>query len=176
MKLSKGNIFRIIIWILMLIGGAILSIYYDKIYFYDWFNSTKFHIATMIPGYILLRLVLKASRNTGRHLSNNGREGNIPRLQTNKLVTTGSYACMRHPMHLGLLFFPLAFALLIGSPIFIMVLAPLEMLFMIFMIRYFEEPEAIKKFGQAYIEYRKTVPFFSFKISCLKQLLENKAS
>ena len=170
MKLSKGNIFRIIIWLLMLIGGAVLSIYYDKIYFYDWFNSTKFHVATMIPGYFLLKLVLKASRNTGRFLSENGREGDLPRLQTNKLVTTGLYGCMRHPMHLGLLFFPLAFALLVGSPVFIMIVAPLEMLFMIIMIKLFEEPEAEKKFGKAYGDYKKQVPFFNFSKKCLKEL------
>jgi len=171
MKLSKGNIFRIIIWFLMVIGGAIVSIYFDKIYFYDWFNSVKFHIATMIPGYILLRMVLKASRNTGKFLAQNGREGDIPRLQTNKLVTTGLYGCMRHPMHFGLLFFPPAFALLLGSPVFIMIVAPLEMFFMIVMIILFEEPEAKKKFGKAYDDYKKQVPFFSFSKECFSQLL-----
>jgi len=30
----------------------------------------------------------------------------FPRLETNKLVSTGVYDCMRHPMHFGLLFFP----------------------------------------------------------------------
>jgi protein-S-isoprenylcysteine O-methyltransferase Ste14 len=174
MKLSKGNIFRIIIWLAMLIGGAILSIHYDKIYFYDLFDNVKFHIATMIPGYLLLKLVTKASRNTGRYLSKNGREGELPRLQTNKLVTDGLYACMRHPMHLGLLFFPLAFALLVGSPVFIMIVAPLEMLFMVIMIKLFEEPEAEKKFGKAYQDYKKEVPFFSFSKKCLSMLLKNE--
>jgi len=173
-KLSKDNIFRIAIWLLFLIGGAILGIHYDKIYFYEWFNSTKFHVATMIAGYLLLKTVLKASRNTGRYLAQFGREGDIPRMQTNQLVTSGIYGCMRHPMHLGLLFFPLAFALLVGSPTFILIIAPLEMLLMILMIKLIEEPQAQKKFGQAYTDYKKTVPFFSFKLDCIRKLLKNE--
>ncbi len=171
-KLDKGNIFRIVVWFVMLIGGALVSIYLDKIYFYSLFNSLQFHIVTLIPGYILLRMVLKASRNTGRYLARMGREGNISRLQTNKLVTTGLYGCMRHPMHLGLMFFPLAFALLLGSPFFIVILAPLEMFFMFIMIKLVEEPEAEKKFGEAYRQYKKNVPFFNFSVYCLRKLLQ----
>jgi len=176
LKLNKDNIFRITIWLIFLIGGAIVGIHFDKIYFYDWFNSTKFHIATLIVGYLLLKIVLKASRNTGRYLAKYGREGDIPRMQTNQLVTTGLYACMRHPMHLGLLFFPLAFALLVGSPTFILIIVPLEMLLMVLMIKIVEEPQAQKKFGQAYTDYKKKVPFFSFKADCLKKLLANNDS
>ena len=166
---GKDNIFRIVIWLVFLVGGAILSIYFDKIYFYDWFNSTKFHIVSLIFGYFLLKTIIKVSRNTGRYLAKHGREGDLPPLEVNKLVTTGIYACMRHPMHFGLIFFPLAFALLVGSPVFIMILAPLEMLLMLVMIKFYEEPQAHKKFGQAYEEYKKQVPFFSFK--CVRQLL-----
>jgi len=170
-KIQTGNIIRIIIWLLMLVGGAIVSIHYDKIYFFDWFNNVKFHVATMIPGYFLLKLVLKIARNTGRYLAKSGREGELPRLETNKLVTDGMYACMRHPMHFGLLFFPLAFALLLGSPVFIMFLAPLEMIFILLMIKWVEEPQAYKKYGKAYLDYKKKVPFFSFNPSCISQLL-----
>ena len=172
MKLDKSNIFRIIMWFVMVFGGDALSIYFDKIYFSALFNSIIFHIITFILGFILLRLVLKASRNTGKFLSKKGREGNIPRLQTNKLVTDGIYGCMRHPMHFGLMFFFPATALLIGSPTFIFFIAPLEMIFMIIMIKLLEEKEAIKKFGKAYKEYMQKVPFFSIKKKCLKILLK----
>ncbi len=173
-KISLDNIFRIFIWLFSLIGGAIVSIHFDKIYFYDWFNSTTFHVISLLTGYLLLKQILKASRNTGRYLAAMGRQGNIPRLQTNRLVTSGRYACMRHPMHFGLLFFPFAFALLLGSPTFILILAPLEMLLMILMIKWIEEPQAEKKFGEAYKIYKKEVPFFNFKMSCLKKLLEEE--
>ncbi len=159
------------IWILFLVGGAILGIYFDKKYFLDIFNNIYFHIGSLIIGYKLLQMVLKASRNTGRYLAKMGRKGNIPRLQTNKLVTDGLYGKMRHPMHQGLWFFPLAFALLIGSITFIFVIAPIEMLLMILMIKLWEEPETQQKFGKAYTEYKQKVPFFCFKPDCIKMLL-----
>ena len=168
---TKSNIFRMLIWLVFLIGGAILGTYYDKIYFFAVFNNLYFHIGSLIIGYILLRMVLKASRNTGRFLAKMGREGDIPRLQTNKLVTTGLYALMRHPMHQGLWFFPLAFALLVGSPTFILFITPFEMLLMIVMIKIWEEPETEKKFGDAYLQYKKKVPFFCFKPECIRALL-----
>lgn len=170
--ISIGNILRITIWLFFLIGGAIFSIHLDKIYFLSVYNNFYFHLISFILGYILLRLVLKATRNTGRFLANNGRAGNIPRLQTNVLVTHGLYGKMRHPMHQSLIFFPLAFALLVGSPVFIFVVAPFEILLMIIMIKLWEEPEAIRKFGHAYREYKKQVPFFCFKKDCLQELLK----
>ena len=172
MKLpDKDNLIRIFIWLFFIIGGAILSIHFDKIYFAEVFNNTRWHFISFIPGYFLLKAVLKASRNTGRYLAAEGREGTIPRLQTNRLVTTGVYACMRHPMHLGLLFFPLAFAFLLGSPTFILIVAPLEMLLMIVLIKLIEEPQAEKKFGDSYRQYKKEVPFFNFSADCIRQLL-----
>jgi protein-S-isoprenylcysteine O-methyltransferase Ste14 len=80
---------------------------------------------------------------------------------------------MRHPMHLGLLFLPLSFAFLIGSPSFIFFIAPAEMVIMLLLIKFFEESEAIKKFDKQYIEYKKQVPWFCFKIHCLKELFKD---
>jgi len=159
-------------WLIMVFGGLAGSLYFDIIYFKELFKSFIFHFFTFILGFILLRLVLKASKNTGRFLARNGREGNIPRLQTNKLVTDGLYGCMRHPMHFGLMFFFLAVALLIGSPVFILITAPLEMIFMIIMIKLFEEKEAFRKFGNDYTEYKTKVPFYSIKKECLQMLLK----
>ncbi len=170
--LSKGNILRIIIWLFFLIGGAVISIHFDKIYFYTWFNSLIFHLISFVIGYLLLKMVLKGARNTGRFLADNGRKGNIPRLQTNVLVTDGLYSKMRHPMHQALIFFPLSFALLVGSPVFIFIIAPMEMLLMLIMIKLWEEPEAIKKFGDDYKQYMKKVPFFCFRSDCLEELLK----
>jgi protein-S-isoprenylcysteine O-methyltransferase Ste14 len=79
---------------------------------------------------------------------------------------------MRHPMHLGLLLFPLSFAFLIGSPSFILLVAPAEIIFMLVMIKFVEEPETIKKFGKDYFEYKNQLPWFCFKTDCLKALLK----
>jgi len=116
--------------------------------------------------------VIRISKNTGRTLAKYGRKGKIKRMETNVLVRHGVYKYMRHPMHLGLLFFPLSIAFLIGSPSFILIIAPAEMIMMLLLIKYFEEPEAIKKFGNEYLEYKNQVPWFCFNLLCLKELLK----
>jgi protein-S-isoprenylcysteine O-methyltransferase Ste14 len=162
-----------LIWMLMLIGGSVLGIWLDLRWFHALFVNPVFHLVTLVVGVLLLRLVMRASRHTGRLLARMGREGDIPRLETNKLVTTGVYGCMRHPMHFGLLFFPWSVALILGSPSFILFIAPLEMLFMVVMIKLVEEPEAIRKFGDDYREYQKQVPMFNLRHVCWRQILND---
>jgi len=81
---------------------------------------------------------------------------------------------MRHPMLFGLTLLPLGWALLLGSPTFITVIAPLEMLFIVIMVIVFEEREVDKKFGEAYEHYRQKVPMVSFEWKCLKALFKSK--
>ena len=151
----------------MLVGGAIFSIVKDwqNPLFHDWF----FHILSFGIGTLLLMLSFRAAANGGRELKK-GRVGDIPRLETNRLVTTGIYACMRHPMLLGLTLLPLAVAFLLTSPTFITLIAPLEMLFIVMIVLIFEEMEVRKKFGKAYEAYKKEVPMVSFRWECLKRL------
>jgi len=169
-------ILRVVTWLIMLVGGIVLGWWLDWQFFPSLLYSPLFHILSFLPGIILLRLVLQASRNTGRFLARIGREGNLPRFETNRLVTSGYYACMRHPMHFGLLFFPLSIAFISGSVSFILFIAPAEMVFMIVMIKFIEEPEAIRKFGQEYLDYKKRVPMFSLKWNCIKPLVGKEQS
>jgi len=103
---------RIFVWFVFLIGGGIFGVIFDLKFFPEIFKNSAFHLITFILGVLLLKMVLRASKNTGRFLSKKGREGNIPRMETNRLVTDGIYGWMRHPMHLGLLFFPLSVAII----------------------------------------------------------------
>ena len=163
---------RILIWIIFIIGGLIAGVVWDIKLFPDIWHNWIWHVLSFISGALLLKLVYKISRNTGRILAQFGKEGNIGRMQTNRLVKTGPYSCMRHPMHLGLLLFPLSFAFLSGSISFILIIAPSEILIMIIMIFFIEEPEAVRKFGSSYVKYKKEVPAFNFRINCLKHLLK----
>ncbi|SFV90535.1 Putative protein-S-isoprenylcysteine methyltransferase [hydrothermal vent metagenome] len=126
-------------------------------------------------GIVILKAAFNAAGNGGRELTK-GRVGNIPRMETNRLVTTGIYGCMRHPMLFGLTLLPMGWALLIGSPTFITWIAPLEMLFIVVMVIIFEEMEVKKKFGKAYDNYRQDVPMVSFRRKCLKWLFFGKES
>lgn len=163
---------RIIVWVVMLIGGAVLGLILDDSLFNNIHSNIIFHSGSFLIGVILLIIVMKISKNTGRTLAKYGRKGNLKKMETNVLVTQGIYKYMRHPMHLGLLFFPLAFAFILGSPSFILIIAPLEAVLMLVMIRMIEEPGAISKFGSEYLEYKKQAPWFCFKIDCIKALLK----
>ena len=164
--------FRLFIWLLFLVGGGILGFYLDKIYFESIRNDMVFHFVTFVFGLGVLFFVLRISRNTGRTLAKYGRTGNVPRMDTNTFVNQGMYKYMRHPMHLGLMLFPVAISLLLGSISFILIIAPAEIILMLIMIRFIEEPEAIRKFGEDYKTYAKYTPRFCLKKRCLKALLK----
>ncbi|HHH38683.1 MAG TPA: isoprenylcysteine carboxylmethyltransferase family protein [Sedimenticola sp.] len=169
--LSASVWLRIIVWSIFLVGGLLLSLYLDRVLFPEHSVSPFRHLISGVIGAWLLWLVLRIARNTGRTLAHFGRKGTLPRLETNRLVTAGPYGCMRHPMHLGLMLFPLAVALLAGSPAFIFIVAPLEAAIMAMLVLTLEEREAIHKFGAAYLDYRRQVPAFTLRPACLRQLL-----
>ncbi len=165
-------IFRITVWVIFLFGGTAAGIIWDINIFPATWHNWIWHIISFFIGLLLLITTMKISKNTGRTLAKYGREGKVKRMDTNRLVKTGVYKCMRHPMHLGLFLFPFAFAFLSGSLTFILFIAPIEVVFMIIMVLTLEEKEAIHKFGNNYIEYKKEVPAFNLSRKCLKELLK----
>ncbi len=166
-------IFRLSVWTVMLLGGIAGGYYLDSFLFKNIHKNIWFHILCFIIGVFLLFVVMKISKNTGRTLAKYGRKGQIKRMETNILVKEGAYKYMRHPMHLGLLLFPLSIAFIVASPSFILIISPVEILFMLIMIKFLEEPEAIRKFGDQYRAYKKQTPGFCLKIECLKELLKD---
>lgn len=147
-----------------------MGLYLDSILFPALVKNILFHLFTLIMGSFLLYLVLTISRNTGKILARFGRKGDLPRMETNMLVKEGPYKYMRHPMHLGLFFFPLSLAMILGSPSFIFFIAPAELLFMLLIVKLVEEPEARRKFGMDYDQYMKETPGFCFNPACIRVL------
>ncbi len=168
-KITLSVVIRLLLWTIALIGGAILSLLYDLRHFTSLLFNPWFHLLTASLGIVLLQMVFRVAAIGGRTLAKYGRQGDIPRLETNRLVTQGIYGCMRHPMLFGLALFPLAIALLLGSPTFILFVAPLEAIVIITLTLTLEEREAKAKFGQAYEEYRAKVP--AFDMTCLIKFL-----
>ncbi|MCF6183023.1 MAG: isoprenylcysteine carboxylmethyltransferase family protein [Bacteroidales bacterium] len=165
--------FRLAIWFIFIFGGIFGGIYFDNILFPGIHKNIILHIIFFIIGAILMFIVMKISKNTGRTLAKYGRKGDVDRMDTNVLVKEGIYSYMRHPMHLGLMIFPLSFAFLSGIISFIVFIAPLEIILMLIMIFMIEEPEAIRKFGDDYRNYKRKVPAFCFRFSCIKKLFKN---
>ncbi|WP_456401847.1 methyltransferase family protein [Hydrogenimonas sp.] len=159
----------------MLAGGPALSIYFDLLYFKQLFLNPLYHLLTLPIGLFLAMLAFRAAAAGGKELARHGRQKrSTPRLETDSLVTTGIYSHMRHPMLFGLALLPLALACILGSPTFILVVAPLETLFVIVMVLTFEERECRKKFGAAYDDYARRVPAVCFKRECLMKLFSKK--
>ncbi len=166
---SSSVVIRIVLWLFMIVGGAFYAYSIDKNDFL--FQSPLFHLLSALIGLFILRLAFRAAANGGKELAK-GRDENMPRLETNRLVTTGIYKCMRHPMLFGLTLLPPGWALFLGMPTFITIIAPLEMLFIVFMVIVFEEIEVKRKFGNEYKIYAQRVPMVSFKRSCFKRLFK----
>ena len=171
MNTSFSVVICLFLWFVMIVGGTSYAVMED--WHHPLFREFWFHSMAAILGILILTLAFRAAANGGRELTK-GRIGDIPRLETNALVTTGIYSCMRHPMLFGLTLLPLGWALLLGSPTFIMRIAPFEMLCIILMVIIFEEMEVAKKFAKAYEAYRQNVPMVSFSIKCLTTLFSGK--
>jgi len=169
-KTTPSVVIRLLLWTILLVGGAWVSIFYDLKDFKTLLLQPQFHLLTLVIGGVLMKFTFHAAAVGGRELAKYGRDGDIPRLETNRLVTSGIYQCTRHPMLFGLMFIPLAFALILGSPTFILITAPIEMIFIFIMVWIFEERECREKFGQAYNVYAADVPLFPKTFSCIKKL------
>ena len=80
------------------------------------------------------------------------------------LVVTGLYKIVRNPMHLGWTIVLVALALLMQSFTLLVIFIPLFVLVHILYLKFIEEKELEKKFGQAYLDYKKSVPMFIPKL------------
>lgn len=95
-----------------------------------------------------------------KQMLSNIREGKLPNYldepHRGKLVTTGLYRYMRHPMY------TFAMLVLICSPIMTMNLLYSIIIFALYFWigSYFEERNLIARFGSDYKEYQKNVPRF----------------
>lgn len=77
-----------------------------------------------------------------------------------RLVDSGPYAACRNPMLTGLFAVLFGFGFLLGSPLTILVFAPLYVALHVVELRQIEEPELEQRLGQAYVEYKARVPMF----------------
>jgi len=174
MKKAEG-IIKILFWFALIIGGITLSVYLDNNVFKIFVDHESIlYYFFFIPGVFLLIMVLNISKNIGRFLAKNAHDTKLPKGEINQLLTTGPYAVMRHPMHLGLMFFPVSVALISTSISLIFLIAPAQILIIFILIKVIEEPQQIKKFGKAYESYMKNVPMFCLRKECIEVLLKSE--
>jgi len=77
-----------------------------------------------------------------------------------KLVTTGPYRYVRNPMLTGIFLFLFGLGFIINSASLVFCFTPLYVFINVWELKKIEEPELIKRLGDAYIEYRRHTPMF----------------
>ena len=77
-----------------------------------------------------------------------------------KVVKTGPYRYARNPMLTGVFLFLFGMGFIINSASLVFFFTPLYVLINVWELKKIEEPELIKRLGDAYIEYRRHTPMF----------------
>ena len=80
-------------------------------------------------------------------------------VKTSTLVTSGVYAYTRNPMVLGYSLLPLAMGVLFQSQGMALSVTPFVLLINIVIVKFIEEPDLEKRFGDEYHRYKEKTPF-----------------
>ncbi len=84
----------------------------------------------------------------------------VPLNPPKKLLTTGVYSQIRNPMLLGWIIMLFGVGLLLNSISLIFIFTPLFILVNVLYLKFIEEKEMEKKFGEQYLKYKESVPMF----------------
>ena len=160
-----SNRVRFAIWFLLLLTDVVLGKWIDHL-----LNLSCSWTLCVIAGSAIFVLIVRAAMVTGRYLAvygnTRGKFGDIKRL-----VREGPYGCMRHPMHLFLSMTPIAVGLVSGSLGGALIVGPVLTLLILYMAVTIDERESLERFGEEYLEYRRSVPAFNLTPDCLKLAL-----
>src|SRR5262245_29905663 len=144
-----------------LVTPLVVGVFYPGLTYFDglvgltplpgraFFLTIGFFLA--IPGLYLLAITNKLLRTLGSG-------ANAFRL-TKRIVEADIYKRTRNPMSLGFYLWTLAIGLLTGSTFITLVVLLGWIPTHIFFLKYFEELELELRFGEPYLEYKKSVPF-----------------
>ncbi len=89
----------------------------------------------------------------------------VPLNPPKKLLSTGLYSQIRNPMVLGWIIMLFSLGILLKSVSLIFIFTPLFILLNVLYLKTIEEKEMEKKFGEEYLQYKRSVPMFIPKLS-----------
>ncbi len=151
--------------------GLLFVLLFVVSYFLDWFfGFESLDLFYRVIGVVVIIFSGVLLRVSGRTLRKFGLSEGKGFGDTDRLVTVGVYSCIRHPHHLGIALFALGFGLAIGSLSYLLVGVPVMWIAVYLFVKRIEEPEAIEKFGEAYIKYMRQVPAFIPWRGCRKNI------
>lgn len=84
----------------------------------------------------------------------------VPLNPPRKLVTSGLYSRIRNPMLLGWFIILFGLGMLFNSVSLTFIFTPLSILLNVLYLKNIEEREMEMKFGEQYLEYKRSVPMF----------------
>lgn len=119
-----------------------------------------------IPGGILTGLGLFFIRAATKAQREIGKGTPMPLKATNTLVIEKPYSYCRNPLYFGLINFFLGISLMLGSISSIGMVALFSFIILAY-IKFIEEKELEKRYGDHYLEYKKETPLLIPKISDL---------
>jgi protein-S-isoprenylcysteine O-methyltransferase Ste14 len=113
-------------------------------------------IILAIPGFYFLGVTNRLLRSLG--------SGTNAFILTKRVVNDDVYRRTRNPMSLGFYLLALGTAFITGSTFATLAVALAVIPAHMFFLKYFEEKELELRFGDSYLEYKKTVPFLLPKL------------
>lgn len=120
----------------------------------------------VFPGGILIGLGLFFQAASAKAQREIGKGTPMPLNATSKLVIEKPYSYCRNPLYFGLVLFFSGISILLGS-ISSLAMVMLFALIVLSYAKFIEETELEKRFGEAYLEYKKATPFFIPRLSFL---------
>ena len=85
-------------------------------------------------------------------------EQSVGPMGPNTLVTTGLYAKIRHPIYTGRVLIAIGWSLTWNSVYSLFIIPIIVWITFVAVIKFWEEPELIKSFGEEYDKYKRSTP------------------
>ncbi len=146
----------LIFWLGLSVAFVLASLWLDKLLPVHLLISPPTNLFLSVPV-----LVIGATLGLGTVYSFARARGSpVPLNPPKKLVTTGLNSWIRNPMLLGWFILLLGLGILLNSIALIFIFTPLFILVNVLYVKNIEEKEMEKKFGEQYLEYKKSVPMF----------------
>ena len=149
--LLAGVVFVLLIPFLILKGSAAID---------HWLHIMRFNfglINLMVGGALALGGWLLAMWSIVDQLTR-GRGTPLPIMATQTLLTAGPFAYCRNPMSFGTIVLYFGLAIWTGSWSAIGIVSTFAVVLLTY-LKFVEEKELESRFGQSYIEYKRTTPF-----------------
>lgn len=146
-----GTVFLCIIGLTFFISLAV-----DRFLHFPPYISTPYNILISLPLFIM-GIVLWAW-SVGKFVQAKGTP--VPINPPLKLITDGPYVYSRNPMMTGVFLIFTGIGIFLQSITITFLLTPLSIFIVFLTIKYIEEPELEKRFGEDYLEYKERTPRF----------------